>query len=93
MLVCHLLFFVVCDIVECVTEFLILLLWLSTSSAKNLQAGELAENVAKMINPQFADKVDMSEVQVTNHYLLFFPLVVMLFWSCRKGLNTSPLAG
>ncbi|TVU36117.1 hypothetical protein EJB05_18033, partial [Eragrostis curvula] len=26
-------------------------------------AGELAENVAKMINPQFADKVDMSEVQ------------------------------
>ncbi|ONM35410.1 Vacuolar protein sorting-associated protein 53 A [Zea mays] len=26
-------------------------------------SGELAENVAKMINPQFADKVDMSEVQ------------------------------
>jgi hypothetical protein len=92
MLVCHLLFFVVCDIVECVTEFLIHLLWLLTS-AKNLQAGELAENVAKMINPQFAEKVDMSEVQVTNHYLLFFPLVVMLFWSCRKCLNTSPLVG
>jgi hypothetical protein len=88
MLVCHILFFVVCDIVECVTEFLIHLLWLLTS-AKNLQAGELAENVAKMINPQFAEKVDMSEVQVTNHYLLFFPLVVMLFWSCRKCLNTS----
>uniref|UniRef100_K3XEN6 Uncharacterized protein n=1 Tax=Setaria italica TaxID=4555 RepID=K3XEN6_SETIT len=26
-------------------------------------SGELAENVSKMINPQFADKVDMSEVQ------------------------------
>jgi len=26
-------------------------------------SGELAENVAKMINPHFADKVDMSEVQ------------------------------
>ncbi|KAF8664927.1 hypothetical protein HU200_054245 [Digitaria exilis] len=26
-------------------------------------SGELAENVAKMINPQFADKVDISEVQ------------------------------
>jgi ABC-type uncharacterized transport system permease subunit len=58
-----------------VTEFLILLLRLLTSSVKKIQAGELSENVVKMINPQFAVKVDMSEVQVTN---LFF-LVVMTY--------------
>jgi hypothetical protein len=39
-------------------------------------SGELAENVAKMINPHFADKVDISEVQVTDH----FPLFLFLFF-------------
>lgn len=31
-----------------------------------LQAGELAESVAKIIDPQYADGIDMSEVQVAK---------------------------
>lgn len=35
------------------------------------QAGELAENVAKIIDSQLADAVDMSEVQVSTVFYLF----------------------
>ncbi|EHA8589826.1 hypothetical protein COCNU_scaffold012629G000020 [Cocos nucifera] len=35
---------------------------------------ELAENVSKIIDPQFADKVDMSEVQVTIVSIAFCSL-------------------
>lgn len=30
----------------------------------NYQSGELAENVSKIVDPQYADSIDMSEVQV-----------------------------
>lgn len=44
-----------------------------------LQSGELADNVSKIIDPQFADKVDMSEVQVIISYI-----VVELFMKLSK---------
>ncbi|PWZ33570.1 Vacuolar protein sorting-associated protein 53 A [Zea mays] len=50
-------------------------------------SGELAENVAKMINPQFADKVDMSEVQVAG--LVFVPNLCEYFIDITVGDKAS----
>ncbi|XP_066307795.1 vacuolar protein sorting-associated protein 53 A-like [Miscanthus floridulus] len=47
-------------------------------------SGELAENVAKMINPQFADKVDMSEVQDE-----FSAMITKALMTLVHGLETK----
>ncbi|XP_015688115.1 vacuolar protein sorting-associated protein 53 A isoform X2 [Oryza brachyantha] len=47
-------------------------------------SGELAENVAKMINPQFADKVDISEVQDE-----FSALITKALMTLVHGLETK----
>lgn len=49
------------------------------------QSGELAENVSKIIDSPFADKVDMSEVQVLNftnygHAALCLILFLRFYW-------------
>lgn len=33
------------------------------------QSGELAENVSKIVDPQYADSIDMSEVQVEKNFI------------------------
>uniref|UniRef100_A0A0E0CBT7 Uncharacterized protein n=1 Tax=Oryza meridionalis TaxID=40149 RepID=A0A0E0CBT7_9ORYZ len=47
-------------------------------------SGELAENVAKMINPQFADKVDISEVQDE-----FSAVIMKALMTLVHGLETK----
>lgn len=43
-----------------------------TSVLTFCQSGELAESVAKIIDPHYADGVDMSEVQVPSYMLFGF---------------------
>jgi vacuolar protein sorting-associated protein 53 len=52
-----------------------------------LLLGELAENVAEMINPQFANKVDMSKVHVTD--LIFVPNLCEYFIDITIGEEDS----
>jgi len=48
------------------------------------QSGELAENVSEIIDPHYADGVDMSEVQVRifNERLYSFPLYRIVLKLC-----------
>lgn len=64
-----LLYYESCDLILLV-DFLLVLF---------LQSGELADNVSKIIDPQFTDKVDMSEVQV-----IISDIVVELFMKLSK---------
>lgn len=55
------------------------------------QSDELAENVSKVIDPQFADRIDMSEVQVENPPPLSRPFNIkgLIFRKAAVSCRTS----